>query len=184
MEQHHRQPTAGSTNFYRRTSSGVTSSYYRIRKSKSSIVLCNQVNSLTILCSNWLWVRQSFFTVALDLTRYDNSFFPILSKKNVSCFLKIMPDDGRSISRNAAHLNMLVHDLINLLYYECWTDKQKYFYVYRNVWNSRSSLERYCSILVVSNNAQTTLKLEIGIGQYTKTRMQKKRIEQSGWLLA
>ena len=27
------------------------------------------------------------------------------------------------------HLNILVHDMINLLYYEYWTDKQKYFYV-------------------------------------------------------
>ena len=29
-----------------------------------------------------------------------------------------------------AHLNILVHDMINLLYYEYWTDKQKYLYVY------------------------------------------------------
>ena len=28
-----------------------------------------------------------------------------------------------------AHLNILVHDMINLLYYEYWTDKQKYLYV-------------------------------------------------------
>ena len=41
-----------------------------------------------------------------------------------------MPDDGRSISRNVAHLNILVHDVINFLYYRYWTDKQKYFYVY------------------------------------------------------
>ena len=27
-----------------------------------------------------------------------------------------MPDDERSISRNEAHLNILVHDVINLLY--------------------------------------------------------------------
>ena len=35
-----------------------------------------------------------------------------------------------SISRNVAYLNTLVHDVINLLHYEHWTDKQKYFYVY------------------------------------------------------
>ena len=29
-----------------------------------------------------------------------------------------MPDDGRSISRNVAYLNILVHDVINLLCYE------------------------------------------------------------------
>ena len=28
-------------------------------------------------------------------------------------------------------LKHIVHDLINLLYYECWTDKQKYLYVYQ-----------------------------------------------------
>ena len=28
------------------------------------------------------------------------------------------------------HENILVHGVINLLYYEYWTDKQKYFYVY------------------------------------------------------
>ena len=41
----------------------------------------------------------------------------------------MLPDDGRSISRNVAELNILVHDVITLLYYEYWTDKQKYFYV-------------------------------------------------------
>ena len=29
-----------------------------------------------------------------------------------------MLDDGRSISQNVAHLNILAHDMINLLYYE------------------------------------------------------------------
>ena len=31
-----------------------------------------------------------------------------------------MPDDGRSISRNVAHLNILVHDVRNLLYYNSY----------------------------------------------------------------
>ena len=38
-------------------------------------------------------------------------------------------DDGRSISRNIAHWNILVQDVINLLYYQYWIDKQKYFYI-------------------------------------------------------
>ena len=41
----------------------------------------------------------------------------------------MMGDDGRSISRNVASLNILVHDVINLLYYKHRTDKRKYFYV-------------------------------------------------------
>ena len=44
-----------------------------------------------------------------------------------------MPNDGRSISQNVAHWNILVHDVINLLYYEYWTDKQKYFYI-KTIW--------------------------------------------------
>ena len=37
------------------------------------------------------------------------------------------PDDGRSISRNVASLNILVHDVINLLYYEHWTESKNIF---------------------------------------------------------
>ena len=32
---------------------------------------------------------------------------------------------------NFAHLNILVHDMMNSLYYEYWPDKQKYLYVYQ-----------------------------------------------------
>ena len=39
-----------------------------------------------------------------------------------------LPDDGRSMSQTDAHLNILVHDVINLLYYEYWTDKKKYIF--------------------------------------------------------
>ena len=46
------------------------------------------------------------------------------TSKNIFMYIKTHygetkePDDGRSISRNVAHLNLLVHDMINLLYYE------------------------------------------------------------------
>ena len=42
--------------------------------------------------------------------------------KNIFTYIKThygetkRPDDGRSISQNVAHLNILVHDVINLLY--------------------------------------------------------------------
>ena len=42
----------------------------------------------------------------------------------------MLPDDGRGISRNVVHLNILVYDVINLLYCKYWTDKQKHFYVW------------------------------------------------------
>ena len=41
----------------------------------------------------------------------------------------MLPDDGRIISQNVASLNLLVPEVINLLYYEHWTGKRKYFYV-------------------------------------------------------
>ena len=38
-------------------------------------------------------------------------------------------DDGSSISWNEASLNLHIHDLKNLLYYEHWKDKWKYIYI-------------------------------------------------------
>ena len=43
----------------------------------------------------------------------------------------MLPDYGRSISRKVTSLSILVHDVINLLYYGHWTDKRKYFSVYK-----------------------------------------------------
>ena len=34
------------------------------------------------------------------------------------------PDDGRGISQNVAHVNILVHDVINLLYYNWFSFKK------------------------------------------------------------
>ena len=63
-----------------------------------------------------------------------------LSRHEQVCLMRLrferyFSHDGRSISRNIASLNILVHDVINLLYYEHWTDKRKYFYVYG--WNCK-----------------------------------------------
>ena len=46
-----------------------------------------------------------------------------------SWMLDHLPDLGRSISQNVALLNILAHDVINLLHCEHWTDKRKYLYV-------------------------------------------------------
>ena len=43
------------------------------------------------------------------------------------CFSLHRVDDGRSISRNVSSFNILVHDVINLLYYEYWTDSENSF---------------------------------------------------------
>ena len=39
----------------------------------------------------------------------------------------MLQDDGRSISGKVVLLNILIHDMINLLYHEHWIGKQKYF---------------------------------------------------------
>ena len=71
-------------------------------------------------------------------------------------------DDGRSISQNVAHLNILVHDVINLLYYEYWTDKQKYFYVYSGTfsmtepYNMLQEIRHFADNLGRSSNITTT----------------------------
>ena len=48
------------------------------------------------------------------------------------CFFRHRANDGRSVSRNVASLNLLVYVVINLLYYGHWTDKWNYFYVCEN----------------------------------------------------
>ena len=57
-----------------------------------------------------------------------------------------------------AHLNILAHDVINLLHYEYWTDKQKYFYVIQGVlwkiyfwWTSRKTSVKECILTIVTS---------------------------------
>ena len=69
------------------------------------------------------WTFDLFSRCILDSICNHNNFV------NYYFILQYWPDDGRSITRNVAHLNILVHYVINVLYYEYWTDKQKYFYV-------------------------------------------------------
>ena len=57
------------------------------------------------------------------------------------CFSRHRPDDERSFSQRVTSIkDIIVHDSINLLCYEHWTGKQKYFYEYQNpLWWSNSS---------------------------------------------
>ena len=45
-------------------------------------------------------------------------------------YFSLFSHDGRSISQNVASLNILVHDMINLLYHKHWTGKRKCSYDY------------------------------------------------------
>ena len=69
--------------------------------------------------------------------------------------------DGRSISQNVASVNILGHDLISLLYYEHWTEKWKYFYVYQNAlwWNhSSEDTETMIKYSCYTNHLQSSIR--------------------------
>ena len=76
-----------------------------------------------------------------------------------------MPDDGRSISRKVASLNIFVHDVINLLYYEHWIDKCNNFYV--NLVNKIFSLQQ--SIFSTISSSEPLLDLCIILGSISNT---------------
>ena len=51
--------------------------------------------------------------------------------KDISSVLKSSPDDGRGISQNIAYLNILFHDVINLLYMNTeQTSKNIFTYIF------------------------------------------------------
>lgn len=64
---------------------------------------------------------------------FENVTHPLKDKRHGDFIGKTSsPNDGRNvweIFRNVASLNVLIHDVINLLYYEHWTHKRKYFYI-------------------------------------------------------
>lgn len=41
----------------------------------------------------------------------------------------IRPNKGRGFCHNIASLNLVVHGMIDLLFYEQWTDKLEYFFI-------------------------------------------------------
>ena len=60
-----------------------------------------------------------------------------------------MGDDGRSISRNVAHLNILAHDVINLLYSDTeQTSKNIFTYIKPDDGRSISRKVAHLNILV------------------------------------
>ena len=67
-----------------------------------------------------------------------------ISRKSLK-ILKLMTilyylGEWRSIYWNIASLKTFVNDVVNLLYYEHWTDKWKYFCVYQNaLWEKCSN---------------------------------------------
>ena len=60
-----------------------------------------------------------------------------------------LPDDERSFSWNVESLNILVHEVINLLYYEHWAIKRKYFYIY--IFSSSNCFFFFLSLLMLKD---------------------------------
>ena len=57
----------------------------------------------------------------------------------------LQPDDGRSISGNVASLNILVHDVINLLYYKGFLLKKKKMFCKSNFSPLGSYMLKVCN---------------------------------------
>ena len=71
--------------------------------------------------NNFIYIRKNIFACLFSVHNTIS-----LSRHEQVCLMRLRferyfshhrPDDGRSISRNVASLNILVHDVINLLYY-------------------------------------------------------------------
>ena len=88
------------------------------------VEIFGEPNSFTIVTSNKILKMRNYVLIL--------RFFLLKMRiRNLQCvtWSFTLPYDGRTISRNVASLNIL-DGVINLLYYEHWTDKQNYFYVY------------------------------------------------------
>ena len=70
-----------------------------------------------------IWTRKSFMT---------------LQRVGFKCFAKII--QVVLVLTLQATLNIFVHDVINLLHYEHWTDRRKYFHIYKNIRSSSQPL--------------------------------------------
>ena len=80
--------------------------------------------TITFLAINFYHISDIF----LWGTTRDHNIFMLRRIKN-SEYNKFIMSWTSMFKWAVAHLNILVHDMINLLYYEYWTDKQKYLYV-------------------------------------------------------
>ena len=75
-------------------------------------------NTLKKIRENYCSFGKDFIHYLISLSRHEQVCLSGLRFERY--FAHHRPDDGRSISRNVAHLNILVHDVTNLLYYEYW----------------------------------------------------------------
>ena len=73
----------------------------------------------------------------LSLSRHDQ--LSLMRLSFVRCFYHYR----KEISQNVASLNLLIHDVINLLYYKQWTDKPKYFLWITLIPGKKIVLENY-----------------------------------------
>ena len=100
-------------------------------------------------------------------------FFKHVWHNNLCC-----PDDGRSIYRNIASLNRIVHDVINLLYYEQRTGKPKYIFTFKLFFccNSKTQHEFFCKfslILFIIKGTLTQTFISVDIIVFTLRNMSK-----------
>ena len=95
--------------------------------------------NLHYILVTYMFHTRKFWPIKLTKTRqfFVRGTFVILFLPRCTYFLHIfhryvsftLPDSNWSISRNVASLNMFVHDVINVLYDENWTDELQYLVV-------------------------------------------------------
>ena len=97
---------------------------------------------MTITNLSWVEFFSKLISVRSQPSLFQNNTIISLSLLQQVCLMRLYferyfsHDFGGIISPILASLNTLAHDVINVLYYEHWTDEQKYFYVYSEIVNS------------------------------------------------
>ena len=69
---------------------------------------------------HWKKIKKTNVTIALNVLYAKKEIYSAYNTISLSHHEQVSLSgfDGRSISRNVVHLKLLVHDVINLLYYE------------------------------------------------------------------
>ena len=79
----------------------------------------NRIPTSILVCIiSWFWHNQAWSNIFWHIQELFRHNALSLSRHKQVCL---------------SSLNALVHDVINLVYYEHWTDKPKYFYVYSDI---------------------------------------------------
>ena len=127
-------------NFFRSVFSCIRNEYGEIRSISQNIQICSY------LLKKYFIEKFHFCAVYIIIVNMQNMWSGKRKKKT----WKTSKNVGKASLEMLSQLNTLVSDVMNLLYYEHWTDKRNYFYLYQNVlcWSHKNMTrwwEKYLS---------------------------------------